>query len=67
MRLLRLDDLMTSYTNGAPRSWLLVVDLHLSTASGLLDGSRNVVSHEFGTRPERVRDSRLSQSELSSA
>ena len=29
MRLLRLDDLMTSYTNAPPRSCLLVVDLGL--------------------------------------
>ena len=37
MRLLRLDDLMASYTNaGAPEPGVLVVDLDLSTASGLL-------------------------------
>ena len=32
MRLLRLDDLMTSYTNARPGAGLLVVDLDLSTA-----------------------------------
>jgi hypothetical protein len=36
MRLLRLDDLMTSYTNARPGAGLLVVDLDLATASGLL-------------------------------
>jgi hypothetical protein len=36
MRLLRLDDLMTSYTNARPGAGLLVVDLDLGTASGLL-------------------------------
>ena len=36
MRLLRLDDLMTSYTNAGPGAGLLVVDLDLGTASGLL-------------------------------
>jgi hypothetical protein len=37
MRLLRLDDLMTSYTNNVrPGASLLVVDLDLGTASGLL-------------------------------
>jgi hypothetical protein len=36
MRLLRLEDLMASYTNtGVPGAGLLVVDLDLSTASGL--------------------------------
>jgi hypothetical protein len=35
MRLLRLDDLMTSYTNARPGAGLLVVDLDLGTASGL--------------------------------
>jgi hypothetical protein len=51
MRLLRLDDLMTSYTNARPGAGLLVVDLDLGTASGLLaslcyqlDGSRHAVS-----------------------
>jgi hypothetical protein len=33
MRLLRLDDLMTSYTNARPGVGLLVVDLDLGTAS----------------------------------
>ena len=57
---------MTSYTNAAPRSWLLVVDLDLSTASGLighgaaprrcsalvyqLDGSRHAVSLRYEER-----------------
>jgi hypothetical protein len=36
MRLLLLDDLMTSYTNARPGAGLLVVDLDLGTASGLL-------------------------------
>jgi hypothetical protein len=36
MRLLRLDDLMTSYTNAPPGAGLLVVDLDLGKASGLL-------------------------------
>jgi hypothetical protein len=36
MRLLRLDDLMSSYTNARPGAGLLVVDLDLSPASGLL-------------------------------
>jgi hypothetical protein len=36
MRLLQLDDMMTSYTNARPEAGLLVVDLELSTASGLL-------------------------------
>jgi hypothetical protein len=36
MRLLRLDDLMTSYTNARPGTGLVVVDLDLGTASGLL-------------------------------
>jgi hypothetical protein len=36
MRLLLLDDLMTSYTNARPGVGLLVVDLDLGTASGLL-------------------------------
>jgi hypothetical protein len=36
MRLLRFDDLMTSYTNARPGAGLLVVDLDLGTASGLL-------------------------------
>jgi hypothetical protein len=36
MRLLRLDDLMTSYTNARPGAGLLVVDLDLGTASGRL-------------------------------
>jgi len=36
MRLLRLDDLITSYTNARPGAGLLVVDLDLGTASGLL-------------------------------
>jgi hypothetical protein len=31
-----LDDLMTSYTNARPGAGLLVVDLDLGTASGLL-------------------------------
>jgi len=34
--LLRLDDLITSYTNVRPGACLLVVDLDLGTASGLL-------------------------------
>jgi len=36
MRLLRLDDLMTSYTNAHPGVGLLLVDLDLGTASGRL-------------------------------
>jgi len=36
IRLLRLDDLMTSYTNARPGVGLLVLDLDLGTASGLL-------------------------------
>jgi hypothetical protein len=36
MLFLRLDDLMTSYTNARPGASLLVVDLNLGTASGLL-------------------------------
>jgi hypothetical protein len=36
MRLLQLDDMMTSYTNARPEAGLLVVDLELNTASGLL-------------------------------
>jgi hypothetical protein len=36
MRLLLFDDLMTSYTNARPGVGLLVVDLDLGTASGLL-------------------------------
>jgi hypothetical protein len=36
MRLLLLDDLMTSYTNARPGVDLLVVDLDPGTASGLL-------------------------------
>ena len=36
MRFLLLDDLMTSYTNTRPGAGLLVVDLNLGTASGLL-------------------------------
>jgi hypothetical protein len=36
MRLLRLDDIKTSYTNARPGAGLLVVDLDLGTASGLL-------------------------------
>jgi hypothetical protein len=36
MRLLLLDDLITSYTNARPGAGLLVVDLDLGTASGLL-------------------------------
>jgi hypothetical protein len=36
MRLLQLDDMMTSYTNARPEAGLLVVDLELRTASGLL-------------------------------
>jgi hypothetical protein len=39
MRLLLLDNLITSYTNAHPGAGLLVVDLDLGTASGLL-GSR---------------------------
>jgi hypothetical protein len=35
MRLLQLDDLMTSYTNARPVAGLLVVDLNLGTASKL--------------------------------
>ena len=35
MRLLLLDDLITSYTNARPGAGLLVVDLDLGTASGL--------------------------------
>jgi len=40
MRLLQLDDLMTSYTNARPGAGLLVVDLDLSTASGLIASRR---------------------------
>jgi hypothetical protein len=36
MRFLLLDDLMTYYTNARPEAGLLVVDLDLGTASGLL-------------------------------
>jgi hypothetical protein len=36
MRLLLFDDLMTSYTNARPGAGLLVVDINLGTASGLL-------------------------------
>ena len=36
MRLLLLDDLITSYTNARPGAGLLVVDIDLGTASGLL-------------------------------
>ena len=36
MRLLLFDDLMTSYTNARPGAGLLVMDLNLGTASGLL-------------------------------
>jgi hypothetical protein len=36
MRLLRLDDLMTFYIHARPGASLLVVDLDLGTASGLL-------------------------------
>jgi hypothetical protein len=36
MRLLQLEDLMTSYTNARPGTVLLVVDLDLGSASGLL-------------------------------
>jgi len=36
IRLLRLDDLLTSYTNARPGAGLLVVDLDLGAASGLL-------------------------------
>jgi hypothetical protein len=36
IRLLLFDDLMTSYTNARPGAGLLVVDLNLGTASGLL-------------------------------
>jgi len=36
MRLLLFDDLMTSYTNAPPGAGLLVVDLDLGMASGLL-------------------------------
>jgi len=36
MRLLPLDDMMTSYTNARPEADLLVVDIELSMASGLL-------------------------------
>src|SRR5215471_3926402 len=36
MRLLRLDDLIAFYTNARPGAGLLVVDLDLGTASGLL-------------------------------
>jgi len=36
IRLLRLDDLMTSYTNARLGAGLLVVDLDLGTASGLI-------------------------------
>jgi hypothetical protein len=38
MRLLRLDDLMTSYTNARPGAGLLVVDLNLGAASGTESG-----------------------------
>jgi len=40
MRLLRLDDLMTSYTNARPGAGFLVVDPDLGTASGLLASRR---------------------------
>jgi hypothetical protein len=40
MRLLRLDDLMTSYTNARPGAGLLVLDLDLGTASGRLAARR---------------------------
>jgi hypothetical protein len=36
MRLLRLDDLIAFYNNARPGAGLLVVDLDLGTASGLL-------------------------------
>jgi len=36
MGLLRLDDVTTLYTNARPGTGLLVVDLDLGTASGLL-------------------------------
>jgi hypothetical protein len=36
IRLLLLDDLITSYTKARPGAGLLVVDLDLGTASGLL-------------------------------
>jgi len=36
IQLLRLDDLMTSYTNARPGAGLLVVGLDLGEASGLL-------------------------------
>jgi hypothetical protein len=36
MRLLLLDDLITSYTHARPGAGLLVEDLDLGTASGLL-------------------------------
>jgi len=36
MRLLLFDDLMTSYTNARPGAGLLVVDINLGTALGLL-------------------------------
>ena len=36
MQLLRLDDLMISYTNVRPGTGLLAVELNLGTASGLL-------------------------------
>jgi hypothetical protein len=40
MRLLRLDDLMTSYTNARAGAGLFAVDLDLGTASGLLASRR---------------------------
>jgi hypothetical protein len=49
MRFLQLDDLMTSYTNARPGAGLLVVDLDLGTASGLL-ASALVRDPEFQDR-----------------
>jgi hypothetical protein len=40
MRLLRLDDLMTSYTNARPGAGLFVVYLDLGTAARLLASLR---------------------------
>jgi len=44
MRLLRLDDLMTSYTNARPGAGLVVVDLDLGSASGRLGAAASPTS-----------------------
>src|SRR5487761_2663093 len=49
MRLLRLDDLMTSYTNASPRSWCFAVDP--GTASGLIASSQNEWRTVNGEQP----------------